>query len=213
MKQFSWAALSLLVLAGCYPYPDNNAIREDLDIAVTAFKDSVDFSAYRTYVLYDSVQLIVDEGETVNPDDPFYANGIDQVILNEIEKQMDALGYTRVTILSADLLVSATALRVKNVNSTGFPGWWWGFPGYGVPGFGGGAPAYWNPTFYSYETGSVVIDMRDLSISDADETFVWNAFINGLLGETTTPESERVRRAVEASFLQSRNFYPREEEQ
>jgi hypothetical protein len=215
LKKMKWMALVVLLMAGCYPYPDNNAIKEDLDIAVTAFQDSIDFTSYRKYYLYDSVNLLVNEGETVGPDDPFFANGLDQIILNEIEVQMKALGYQRVDYFAfPEIGVVATALRVDNVGTTGVPGWWWGYPGYGAgyPGFSGGSPPYWYSSFYSYETGSIVIDMRDFSIKDANETYVWTGYINGLLGETGTSTDVRIQQAVKSTFLQSRNFYPREEE-
>ena len=214
LKQMKWMIL-LVVMAGCYPYPDNNAIREDLDIVVTAFQDSIDFTSYKKYYLYDSVKLLVDESETVDPDDPFYSSGLDQVILNEIETQMNDLGYQRVDFFAfPDIGVEATALRVNNVANTGGAGWWWGYPGYGggLPGFSGGSPQYWYTSFYTYETGSIVIDMRDFDKKDVDETFVWTGYINGLLGETSTTTDVRVRQAVESAFKQSRNFYPREVE-
>ena len=215
-RMMEWGLFLLLVIsAGCYPYPDNNAIREDLDIVITSYQDSVDFTQYKTYYLYDSVHLLVDPGETVGSDDPFYNNGIDQVILNEIEVQMDALGYKRIDLFAfPDIGVSATALRVETVSYTSVPGWWWVYPGYGggFPGYSGGSPTYWSGTYYAYESGSVVIDMRDFKIKDVDSTYVWTGYINGLLGETTTSTSERVKRSVESAFIQSRNFYPREAE-
>ena len=79
-------------MGGCYPYPETNVVKSDLDIVITNFNDKVDFSQYKTYVLCDSVALIIEKGEGADNDDLFYQKRFDQIILDEIEIQMEAIG-------------------------------------------------------------------------------------------------------------------------
>ena len=141
----------LLFLASCYPYPETVVYKNDLDIVVTHFNDSTDFSAINTYILVDSVTLL-DDGGAVESDDPFYENEFDEVILDEIRTQLDALGYTEVfDERDADVGIVATGLRVLNLEVVSSPGWWWSYPGYGwwwdswygssYPYYGGGFPS------------------------------------------------------------------------
>ncbi len=203
-------------MGGCYPYPETNLAKSDLDIVITNYNGEVDFTQYKTYVLYDSVALIIDKDEGAGSDDTFYTNGFDQLILAEIEKQMDALGYIRKNADAfPDLGVAATAFRIENVEITSIPGWWWGFPGYGWwgPGYTPGYnPGDWYSTFYTYQQGTIVIDMEDMQKAQTDTALVWNVAINGLVDENTQVTSQRISAAVESAFKQSRNFYPRETE-
>lgn len=199
---------------GCYPYPETSVVKSDLDIVISNYNDKVDFSQYKTYVLFDSVALIIEEDEGADSDDPFYQNGYDQYILDEIKNQMEALGYTRKNVDAfPDLGVAATAFRIVNVEITSIPGWWWGFPGYGWWGPGntpGYNPGGWYSTFYTYQQGTIVIDMEDLQKAQSDTALVWNSVINGLVDVNTEVTSQRISTAVESAFKQSRNFYPRE---
>lgn len=203
-------------MGGCYPYPETNVVKSDLDIVITNFNDKVDFSQYKTYVLYDSVALIIEKGEGADNDDLFYQNGFDQIILDEIEIQMEALGYIRRNVDAfPDLGVAATAFRVNNVEITSVSGWWWGFPGYGWwgPGYTPGyIPGDWYSTFYTYQLGTIVIDMEDMQKVQSDTGLVWNSVVNGLVDENTEVTSQRISAAVENAFKQSRSFYPRESE-
>jgi len=209
------SAATTVLLWGCYPYPNTDIAKSDLDIVITNFQDDIDFTAYRTYVLYDSVPLIIGEDEGAGSNDPFYQNGYDQEILNEIEKQMDDLGYTRIQSAQfPDLGIAATAFRILNVEITSAPGWWWGYPGYGWWG-GGYNPGYipgWYNSFYTYQQGTIILDLEDLQKDQSDTALVWNGVINGLVDENSTTSSERITNAVESAFKQSRNFYPRTEE-
>ena len=206
-----------LFLVGCYPYPDTQVVESDLDIVVTHFNDSTDFTTISTYILVDSIAILSEDD--IQSDDPFYENELDEVVLDEIRAQMNALGYTEVfQSFSADVGIVATGLRVENTGVISTPGWWWGYPGYGYwydPWYGSPYPYYgggygWYSTYYSYEKGSLVISMVDLNASEEEDTFIWTAFVNGLLGDVVPVTPDRLSRSVESAFKQSRNFYPRE---
>lgn len=208
----------MIVVGGCYRYPEADIYLTDLDIVVTHYRESVDFSEFSSYILVDSVVIFDDEGE-VDSDDPFYINGYDQVILDEIRTQLGNLGYvSEEDPRRADVGVVATALRVLNEGIIYSPGWWYGYPGYGwwyggwygspYPGYGYGG---WYGSYYSYEKGSIVIDMVDLNPSDPDSTLIWTGLVNGLTSDNNSLTVERITNSIESAFLQSRNFYPRGE--
>jgi len=207
----------MIILGGCYPYPSEEIYLTDLDIVVTQYKEEVDFSKFTTYILVDSVVILGDDGE-VGSDDPFYTNGYDQLILDEIRTQLDNYGYvSEDDPRRADVGVVASALRVLNEGVILSPGWWYGYPGYGYwygGWYGGGYPGYgyggWYGTYYSYEKGSIVIDMVDME-AEADSALIWTGFLNGLTSDNNSLTEERITKSIESAFLQSRNFYPRGE--
>ena len=215
--------VGLVFLQGCYPFPDEPRANADLDAVVSQFREGVDFNAFSRYYLWDSVAVLVDEGKPpLSQGDVFYQNGIDSLILLEIEVQMDMLGYQRVDFnQNPELGVVATAIISEFTVVVTNPGWWWGYPGYGwwwnsgfgygYPFYGGGYSPLWYNSYYQHTTGSVIIDMVDLSATEADTAFVWNAIVNGLVDESQTEiTGDRIKKGIESAFHQSRNFYERE---
>jgi len=212
----TYLVLLIMVAAGCYPYPETEVYERDLDIVITNFNDSTDFQAISTYILVDSVAVLTEDG-AVGSDDPFYERGYDQVVLDEMRTQLNALGYTEVfESRNADVGVVATGLRVVNTEIVSVPGWWWGYPGYGYwwdSWYGYPYSGYYPPfysTYYSYEKGSVIINMVDLEATEPKDAFIWSGLINGLISNDAPITPDRLSMAVESAFKQSRNFYPRE---
>lgn len=191
--------LSLLVLS-CYPGSINI---EEADIVSTNY-DAAYFSGNSpsTYFLPDTVVAIgedVEEAQLSREEMDF--------ILNLIENNFEDLGYTRITEIEEDnlpdVLVTASAL-VVNVRGAGgcipwWPGWGW-YPWY--PGWGWG-PGWCYPSYvYSYDTGTLTIDMiaPDEEAGDEEIKRVWNAGLNGILRSNVSGNEKFVTDGINKAF-------------
>jgi hypothetical protein len=83
-----------------------------------------------------------------------------------------------------------------------YPGWGWGpwYPGY--PWYPGWTPGY----TYSYDTGTIVIDMFDFETWDHDTgdiDVIWTGGMNGILSSSSSYNSDRVQGGIRQAFEQS----------
>lgn len=196
--------LLLLFLYNCYPGGADTY--NDTNLVYTTYDDSFDFTSEKTYFL-DNEVFYIDTDATPNATN-------DAIILDEIEKQFDALGYTRVesidnpTDVNMVVLSSVLVTDVQGINYyPGYGGWyggWWG--GWGYPGYGYGGGYY--PIPYSYTLGTIFIDSFDPDKLDPDSDvmppIVWTAAMNGILSSTTS--ESRIRSVIDQSFEQSKKY-------
>lgn len=210
------SALGLLlmgILTGCYP--DKIDYLEEYDLAATRYDDSVDFAAaYNTFSVADTIMHLTEDGE----DDANLSRVHDAFILAEIRANMNALGYTE--IIDPDTLNKPDLLILVEAHSSDYyayySNWYsyWGYyPGWGMwyPGWGGGwYPGYpWYPYYpaYSYSTGTLILDMMDLTAADpVTETLpdiVWNGFIDGVLVNDASSTRARLDKQINQLFEQS----------
>jgi len=203
------ALLSVAVVTGaflwsCSPDSGLNAI-SDYDVVVTTYVPGADYGGIRTYVVPDTVALIID------PDDAYpdtIGRDLEVLILSKVAEQLDLLGYeagpdTGSTPPDILVPVAVTTTEYSGTYWEYYPGWghyypWWGWGGWG----------YWYPypVSYTYSTGTIFIDMLDLRNADPEEELVpvvWNEAFNGLLGDTPHGRDERIVAGIEQAFTQS----------
>ena len=152
-----------LVMFSCYPSgPSSTA---DTDVVITAYDSQFNFAAVRTYAMPN----VVFELEGSDP----VKHDFDDVILDEIEKNMNAIGYVRENnplVNGADVVVIASIGRTDRtwVGDGGWWGWWGGWPGWGYwPGYGPGWGIWYPwPVMGSFSTGTLFIEMLDLQESE-----------------------------------------------
>ena len=185
-------------------YSDYGMSTSDFDIAVSLRDNNANFQKYRTYAMPDSVVRMTSNGGSSN-------TTYDKTILDEVEKQMTALGYTRVepgpnTIPDLVILVGVTSSDNYTTSGGSWWGWWGWYPGWGYyPGIGGG----WYPSYgysYSYTTGTILITMIDPRESDpANKTLgvIWSGAINGILESSTVNNQNRIIDGINQLFAQS----------
>jgi len=197
-----------VTLGGCYP--GELLLVEDADIVVTAYDESFDFATAGTWAMPDSVVAINIDGSN-----NLYEHAFDQEILDQVEANMNALGYTREldpATNGADLIVLVQANVSNNYSAyTYYPydpywGWYggWGFWG-GYPGYGGYYP--WYPSYPSTvvsntQTGSIIIEIVDPEVEEAGSTLRvrWAAVLSGL---AQAPSAARLGNAIDQAFDQS----------
>ena len=212
--------LGIFLLDGCYPSDD--LYINETDIVLTGYYDSVDFNAFKTYFLPDTVFPVRDDTTDKSP----VPNS--DLILSQIEKNMTAYGYTRVyfndTAKEPDLMMAVAAISVTNV-SVGwwypyYPGWGWGWYkkssdagrgtdywyggwwGYYPPGWGWGGVPYYS----SYTTGTLLMEMtnpNDYRIINNDTLtpMYWAGALQGVLSSGS--DASRITKGIDQAYTQS----------
>lgn len=201
---------------GCYPGGADYV--EDLDIVITDYDDSFDFSGKNTYALVDSISHVGGENSALD-------RAFDQEILNQIDANMMDRGYTKYEVgvthqdSMPDFLMRASAVTFSNdvVYCDYYPGYSWGYwggwgywyPGYGYPGYGWGYP--YCGVGYSFDVGTILIEMVDLNnpnTQDSTFTVVWIAGLNGIESGRTSLDQSRIKNGVDDAFDQSTYLRP-----
>lgn len=222
--------LGSILIAGLMSscYPDEVDDIEDLDIVQTQYDVSFNFDERMYYLLPDTVPLITD--------DEFYEKteeeiALDNAIIDEIEFQMNAAGYTRLAIedtadsdrMDQALIVLPTRGTVTYTNyyydyyyyGRNYWDFYYGFDYY-YPGY------YWNyyypwgyPTSNSYAVGTVIIEMVDptdpFNVDDdngeVSYSVRWLAILNGLAELSIENTESRIQDGIEQAFNQSPYLY------
>jgi hypothetical protein len=192
-------ALSGLFLWGCYP--GGVEYVDDMDVVATYHNPDYDFAAQTgTYFMPDKIVNI--NGNLVEGEAPeFIKEQYARPILNQIEADMDKLGWTRVKATDSITLPAGVNLILlpSAVTSTTivyyYDYWSYWYGGY-YPYYGGGYTT-------SYTTGTLLMTLIDKSQVDYVGKAVtqWNGAINGLL--TGYGNISRVTDAIDQAFAQS----------
>ncbi len=193
-----------LLLISCYN--DYGLEPKDFDVVITYSDNQVNFQNYHTYAMPDSIVRMIDPSSTSQPNTLY-----DQTILNEIEKQMTAAGYTRVEPDTANLpdvilLAGITSSDYYAVSGGYWWEWWGWYPGWGYyPVYGGG----WYPSYgvvYSYTTGTLLISMIDPAKTDPNSKtigVVWTGALNGIISDSESDNRVRIIDGIDQMFEQS----------
>ncbi|MDI3320519.1 DUF4136 domain-containing protein [Pinibacter soli] len=192
---------SSLTLWSCYPSAPDYI--EDYDLVYTQPDNSYDFSKVTTYMLPDSVEHIVNPGD--KPDHTY-----DKTILAELKKQLDALGWTRVTSTAGDVVVLPSVTHQKQGVCQAYCWWcywgWWPGWGYYPPAWGGGW-GWWYPSDVvcaTYNTGTLVVNMTNPKQPKPNQLpVVWLGVLNGLLEGGTANINSRIQTNIAQMFKQS----------
>jgi hypothetical protein len=203
---FLFLPAMLIGLAGCYP--DESATIDELDIVLTSYDSSYNFSGIQTYIMPDTVIAITD------PDNPSnnrnYDHSLDSMMLSEVAGQFADIGYTRVN----DTLVQKPDVGVMlSVVATTYTGaywsnwyYYWGYYPYWPPYYGYGYGYYypWTVT-YNYSVGTLIVTMIDLksnlAVTTDSVSLVWMGAVNGLAEGSNV--SSRIKSGINQMFKQS----------
>jgi len=187
----------LLALAMWSCYPGGPETIADTDLVFTYYNPSADFGSVSTFFMPD--QVFVREGSEETED------SFDSLILSDVARNMEALGYTRVTDPQnniPDSVVIVSKVRTQYSWVGWVPGYPW-YPGWGYPGWGWGG---WYPVGGSYSTGSVFVEFAstdDVDVPGKEIVASWSGVINGLLGSSTSATASRVTANIDQAFKQS----------
>jgi len=178
------------VSLGCHP--GNISDLSETDIVATHYDETVDYGAYLTYAMEDT---IYDMAELEDPDYPSDLDRTHQaLVISLVKEQMASVGYQLLPEDSTeepDLRIGLGAVTRDGTIYYGWGGyyWYWGYYGR-----------------IDYTVGTLVILMADWETRDEDEDTVdviWTAGIDGVLDESTSRMRDRINRAIPQAFTQS----------
>jgi hypothetical protein len=199
-------ATGLLALTSCKKDPVKNLEGDEGQIYITKHSDSVNFGAFHTFSIADSVAVISNnqlQGKVLTD--------VDAAYINAVKDQLVQRGYTQVAKnQNPDLGITVSRIYNTSTGVFDYGSYWdpyygsywdpyyWGYGGYGYY-----FPSYYYGT-YSITEGAMSIDIFNLK--DAKETNrisnVWNGLIrgSGVFGISTASKG------VKALFDQSTYF-------
>lgn len=166
----------------------------------------IDFGAFTTYFLPDSILLIGNRHKA-----EYWKDERAQRIIAAAVNGFDAAGYQRVD----DKTTASFGVQMSYVEQvTYFVGydyayWWWYYPYYWNPGYWGSWWDGWHYPYYvqyGYTAGSLLMEMVDLEAEASEGTplpVVWDTYIGGLLSSSERVNLDRAVTAVEQAFTQS----------
>ena len=204
MKKLKLMALIAVVAlaASCYSDPAGNSLSSDLVVA-TDRDLQADYQNFMTYHISDTIPNITDDRN-----DSILVGQDALEIVNKIKENMNGLGYTFVERdQNPSLGLIPAVVKITNVGGA-CTGWWGGYPGYwgggwwGYPGYG-----YYYPYcgYYSYNTGSLTLDMIDLVNTDETTNLnaVWTSTLFGVLSSSGDTNVDRALKGIDQAFKQS----------
>ncbi len=182
-----------MLLFGCYP--QGPEFTEDLDVVLTHFQDDYDFESKNTYARPNAIVKIT--GNLQEGDDPeFIPDAAAALILAQIDKNMEALGWDKVDVsANPDVLLAVASWETTTIfYYYDYWYWWYGgyYPGWGYPAYGG-----------SYTTGTLFMTMIDPEEVGANGNAIlqWTGGVNGIL--TGSYDATRVNKGIDQAFSQS----------
>jgi len=199
MKNKPILIAALLLLAGCYPGGADFA--EDTDVVYTNYDETYDFASKGTFAMPDEivVDAEVEDGDvTIEYMPDIFADPL----LEQIESNMEALGYTRVDIEdNPDLLLTPAGIKSTTFFYSYWYDWWYGCY-YGC-GWGWYYPPYY--TVSSYTTGTLLMVLTDPSQGEDSpinqSKVLWLGAANGIMSGAY--DVNRATKAIDQAFKQS----------
>jgi hypothetical protein len=181
----------IFLMVSCYP--DEPVSYSDYDLVYTNYTATFDFASKGTYAIPDKIVKITGalaEGQTPE----YVKEPYNTQILNKIQNNMSALGWTKVDDpANADLAL----LPAVWTNTTIYywnDYWCWYY--YYYCGWG-----YYYPTVTSYTTGTFVMTLVAGGDNYVDPSSVWTAALNGLVSGSY--DITRVNNGIDQAFKQS----------
>lgn len=193
------------LMAGCYP-GSGSFTAEETDVVATVYDTTANFSSNKTFFVPDTVMHLEDPDEGDPVDIP---RTHDALMISTVKQNLQSLGYTELTNPSAsnlpDVVVTIQVTATKWTGYVYYPWWgYWGWYPWYPPGWGPG----WGPIYpccvsgYSYTTGTILLDMIDVSESASEDLNIpWNAAINGVVTSGST--GARIQDRIDKAFAQS----------
>ncbi|MEJ2540685.1 MAG: DUF4136 domain-containing protein [Gemmatimonadota bacterium] len=192
-------------------YPGSITAAEETDVVLTYRDTAVDFGLLGTYVMPDSVVRVTDgEGLSLTSESTAL---VDREILSEVETQLSALGWRRV---SAPAEGSPDVVVLVTVNTTDLLSWtpdcWWcqwGWYPWGPEWGWGWGPGYgpdypWPPdAIETRKAGTLLVGMLEPVSTGTDIPVYWAGVANGLLSTSTEVDLARLEVAIGQMFDQS----------
>jgi len=197
----------LAATAACYPSGVDSVT--DYSTVTTAYETSFDFTSLSTYSIPGATpsnpsNCVIKEladGGTVNSSNQ-------ATVCTTVVNQLNALGYTLVADGTTNPTPPSFVVTLGFLSQT-YTAWvsypWYGYWGGYYPGYPWGGWGVYYPYYtyaYSYDVGTIIIDMTVPDSSQSKMKGVWGAAINGLQTPPNNTPSV-IQAAVTQAFTQS----------
>ena len=214
-KRFLLFGITLAAMVtSCYG-PNDSVYTEDLDVVYTQKKDGYDFNTKVNCLISDTVTYWDSKGEIHKVPDEVGKGHPDltlkqaEAIVENIRNSMGVLGWDALTEADIDPADESTFINTAFMNAviskTTYVG-----GGY-YPGYGYGYWYSWYPVYYTYSTGSVIVNMlevnKDPQIGDGALTLVWESFLSGYTRSGI--DIHYINQGVNQGFRQSQEYLKR----
>lgn len=203
--QLTFMLLTGLVMYSCYPGgPEDIA---DYQTVFTDYDQNFDFTAKKTFFMPDTINFVINS--TSNAINLLFDN--EQGILNKVVSNLETRGYTQVDTTATeapDMLVEVdvVASSYSSINWVpSYTGYGYYPQSWGWYGSGYYYPSYY-PVGYSYDAGSVIINLSDPSQIDPASNgivVVWFAALDGLLSGNEEISQNLISNGIDQAFNQS----------
>jgi hypothetical protein len=181
----------IFLMVSCYP--EGIEYYEETDIVYTDYTESFDFASRGTYAMPDKIVKIT--GNLVEGESPeFVPEPYNTQILNKIESNMTALGWTKIADPESADLALFPAVWSNTTIVYYYDYWCWYY--YYYCGWG-----WYYPYATSYTTGTMVMTLVAHGEEYIEPSSVWTAAINGLMSGAY--DTSRITQAIDQAFKQS----------
>jgi Domain of unknown function (DUF4136) len=175
-------------------------------VVVTYYDRGTDFNSLNTFCLPSTVGLI----SNTNPNDTLLGAVKAAQILGRLNTRLTERGFNSVDISqNPDMVANVFVIKDLNTNTVVSPGYWSGYGGYYDPYYWGypGSFYYYPYSYaYTYETGTLVVELIDLKhrVQNNNKLYVvWNMLASGVLSDSNGDNMQKAFDAIDQSFVQS----------
>lgn len=176
------AGLSLLFLNSCTKDPIKNLSDDESRIYITNYDSTVQFGAFKTYSISDSV-AVISNGQLKEKTQ----TDADAALISAVKDNMQQRGYQLVDKNNnPDLGISVNKIISTQTGIMSYPSYWGYYNTYWDPYYWGyGGYDYYFPyssyAVYQIKEGALSIDMVDLKDVNANKEIkgIWNGLIRG----------------------------------
>ncbi|MCK4754954.1 MAG: DUF4136 domain-containing protein, partial [Calditrichia bacterium] len=163
-------------------------------IVGTFYDENVNFSAFKSYAMPDTIVHVDNSGVTTRTGD------FDALILDQVAANMGAIGYTRVKNPdNADMLLTlAISKEGYDLGST------YNYDDYYGDRYDYGSGGYYNTgSEYQLETGTLLMNLANHKAEGGSAKPMWLGIINGVTEQSFTNTSRRLIELINQAYVQS----------
>ena len=211
-KRFLLFGIALATMVtSCYG-PNDSVYTEDLDVVYTQKKDGYDFTSKVNFHVSDTVTYVDSKGKPFKS--PNEGGSYEKLSKKEVEalvgnvkSSMKLLGWDENTSVDPDdaTTFENTALMNIVISKTTYVG-----GGY-YPWYGYGYYNPWYPVYYTYSTGSAIVNMFELNadpkVGDGPFDMIWETFLSGYIRNGI--DVHYVNQGIQQGFRQSQDYLKR----
>jgi hypothetical protein len=172
---------STMLLVSCTKEPVNHLTQAETRIYITNHDSAVNFAAFHTFSVADSV-AVIENNQLVQKD----LNAFDAQFITALKTAMQQRGYTLVDKSSnPDLAINVSRIYNNYSGVVSYTDYWGDYYGYwdpyywGYPGYNYYFPTYYG--VYSISEGGLSVDMFDLkdAASNNELKYLWSGLVRG----------------------------------